>query len=338
MRTGFLNFDSDFPFNEFIKESNGKYKKDMSIPVMISAGPDDSYDGMSIVSILDNVDVGWVGQYGDDHTEHYFKGMQFVVNDAMMYDELHPILTDYARFDTLNQADFENSILSAWQDRDGKAGDWSIISYIDAKGKDDSSPCDITMFVNKKTAEFGVVICDDQVHADPTRCFMVTAGYVANTLDWADEHSLPTKIFDEPMAESVKCREFIPNVDGAGNAVSSNGFWNLKDGADFGNGLHYTRSMSIPVEINGYNGNPELCHIVMHDNYDIPLRGKYQDDHRQHVMNGDEYIIDMSEVTPKPLYDVLEPVSAGKAKLNRHMAKMDGNDGFDGVTGPDVTD
>jgi len=98
MRTGFLNFDSDFPFNEFIKESNGKYKKDMSIPVMISDGPDDSYDGMSIVSILDNVDVGWVGQHGDEHTEHYVKGMQFVVNDIMMYDEWHPILTDFVMF------------------------------------------------------------------------------------------------------------------------------------------------------------------------------------------------------------------------------------------------
>ena len=116
---------------------------------------------------------------------------------------------------------------------------------------------------------------------------------------------------------------YILNYGEDGKAVSSQGYWNLAENSDFGNDLHVVRDISIPVDISGHNGNPDLCIVAPRDNFDVPLEGKYNDKHFEHLIKGNGVFIDVTAVSPEPMYSVLEPVSSGKAKLNVLLSEID---------------
>lgn len=117
---------------------------------------------------------------------------------------------------------------------------------------------------------------------------------------------------------------YILNYGEDGKAVSSQGYWNLAENSDYGHDLHVVRDISIPVDISGYNGNPDLCVAVPRDNFDVPLEGKYNDKHFGHLIKGEDCVfIDVTAVSPEPMYPVLEPVSSGKAKLNVLLSMAD---------------
>jgi len=343
MKPVFFNLSNLNPANKFISESKGKYKNEMSIAAMVMPQPDDSYDGMTVVAILEDADVEWIGEHNDEHVEHFTKGMKLVLSDDIAYDKDNPIITDFSRYPTSNQDEIDSALMDVFAEAYGsekvpvKEDGWSMLAYLN-QGKYDGSDCCDMYICSDKKGNFGIIICDDYAHADPTQMYACTSEHIKAIVDFDKGRANIIEVFDDKGLDAAVHGDYSVNYDENGLVASSNGYWNLSEGGDFGNGLHFTKNMSIPVVINGYNGNPELCHISFTDNYDIPLRGNYKDDHIQHAIKNDEFIVAIvdsgSNVSPKPLYDVLEPVSAGKAKLNSIMAKQDQNDGSEGPTGP----
>lgn len=359
MKMGYCNFGGDISVNKFISASNGKYTKAQSVLVMIM-DKDDSCKDHTIVSFLEDADIPWVGEYGDEHVEHYLKGSRLAIDDAIITDKDSCVLTDYAVYNVSNQDEICNNLMNAFSKHissngaeyvhlpetypdyakgygvvghNNQHGDWHVMACIF-----DDDPREV-YYCSDNDGNYGVVVCDDLMHADPTDLYPCSAGYILDNLaHCADTCPDCIAVFDKRGYEELSFGDFTGNYNAKGERESSNGYYNVTDGADFGNGLHYTKSLSIPVTINDYNGNPNLCHIYAKDNYDIPLMGNYKDSHTEYIVKNEEHIVDISKVSPKPLYDVVKPVSTGKSKLNAYMAKYDSNHENEGVTGPSVTD